>query len=74
MLHPPTIILWEEGIEGEDYYALDNLCCSACFVVIGTGHFLHFGWFHTPPAGGGYRRDLVSVHSRPKKNRIIAER
>jgi hypothetical protein len=66
--------LWEAGFEGEDYYALDNFCCSACFVVIGTCYFLHSGWFYTPPAGGGHRRDLVSVHSRPKKNHIIAER
>jgi hypothetical protein len=66
--------LWEAEIEGEAHYALDNLCCSVCFVVIGTCYFLHFWWFHTPPAGGGHRHGLVSVHSRPKKNRLIAER
>jgi hypothetical protein len=66
--------LWEAGVEGEDHYDLDNFCCSSCFVVIGTCYFLHFGWFYTPPAGGGHRRGLVSVHSRPKKNRIISER
>jgi hypothetical protein len=66
--------LWEAGTEEENHYDLDNLCCSSCLVVIGTCYFLHFGWFHSPTAGGGHHHGLVSDHSRPKKNHIIAER
>jgi hypothetical protein len=60
------------GEEGS--HDLDYLCCSGCFVAIGTCHFLHFWWFHSPSVGGGTRCDLVSVHSTPKRNRIVAER
>jgi hypothetical protein len=66
--------LWEAGVGGEDRYALDNLCCSVCIVAIGTCHFLHFRWIHPHPVSGGHRHGLDSVHSRPKRNRIIAER
>jgi hypothetical protein len=57
-----------------DTYDLDNLCCSGCFVVIGNCHFLHFGWLHSPSVGCGTGRGLDSVHSRPKRNRIVRER
>ena len=75
MLDPPANHnLWEAGFGEENPYDLDNLCCTACFVAIGTCHFLHSGWFHSPSVGGGHHRGLVSVHSRPKRNRIVAER
>jgi hypothetical protein len=66
--------LWEAGIGEEVSNALDNLCYFSCFVVIGTCHFLHNGWFHSPPIGGGNHCSPVSGDSRPKKNRLIAER
>jgi len=66
--------LWEAGVGEEDPYDLDNLCCSACFVVVGTCHFLHDGWFRSPSVGVGHHRGVVSVPSRPKKKRIAAER
>jgi hypothetical protein len=61
-------------VGGEDHYALDHLYYSACFVAIGSCHFLHFERFHPHPVGGGRRHGLDSIHSRPKKNRITAER
>jgi hypothetical protein len=65
--------LWEAGAGEEDQYDLDNCCGSARFVAIGTCHCLHFGWIHPHPVGGGRRRDLDSVDSRPKRDRLITE-
>jgi hypothetical protein len=66
--------LVKAGVEEEDHYALDHLCYSACFVAIGTCHFLHYEWFHPHPVGGGSHYGLDSIHSRPKKNHLIEER
>ncbi len=42
-----------EGLfeEGEQEYALDNLCNSAGPVVVGSGHIVYVGWVHSHPAG-----------------------
>lgn len=53
---------------------MDNICCSACFVVAGTRHFLHDGWFYSPSARAGHCRSCVSVLSRPERDGVIWER
>jgi hypothetical protein len=69
----PTIILWEAGAGEGDQYDLDIFCGSARSVAIGTCHFLHSGWIHPYPVGGGRRHGLDSVDSRPKRDRLITE-
>lgn len=54
----------------KDRYALDNPCCFACFVAIGTCHFLHLRWFRPRSVGGGHRHPRDPVHPGPKRNRL----
>ena len=55
-----------ESILRRGSHALDNFRDFARAVAVGTGHFLHHGWFRPHPVGFGRHHSCNQARSRAK--------